>query len=389
MIVLHTLNAFKAMGVQIEESKNKIIINGHGLNSLKKPEKNIYLGNSGTSARLLTGLLASQNFTSILKGDNSLSSRPMLRIIDPLLSMNAEIKSNNGKLPIKIIGKKLQKFNHEVSVPSAQIKSGLILACLNTQGKSTIIENNITRDHTEIMLESFGADIEIIKNTELTKITINGEKELSAKNIQVPSDLSSSAFFIVATLINPNSKIKLNNININPTRDGILRALKIMGANIEIINKRNINNENVADIIVSSSNLKGCELDESIAKLMIDEYPILSIAASFANSPSIFKGLGELRIKESNRLELIRLNLKKCGIDCEVHGDDMYINPLKNSEPKDKFIITNFDHRIAMSFSIMGSKIGGLIIKDPESINTSFPDFVNLYNSVGGNIIEK
>ena len=198
--VLHTLNALKTLGVKIEKSNNKIIIYGKGLNSLKKPNKNIYLGNSGTSARLLTGLLASQTFESILEGDKSLSSRPMARIMDPLKLMGAEFENISGTLPLKIIGKKLNKSTIEIEIPSAQIKSGLILAALNTEGVSHIIEKNITRDHTENMLKSFGADINIEKNNNETSIYIKGKQELKSNNINVPSDLSSSAFFIIAAL---------------------------------------------------------------------------------------------------------------------------------------------------------------------------------------------
>ena len=215
-----------------------------------------------------------------------------------------------------------------------------------------------------------------------------GKKELKAKNINVPSDLSSSAFFIIAALINKNSKIKLNQINLNPTRDGVLRALKKMGAKINIKNKKQINDEVVGDIIVESSNLIGCTLSKDMAKLMIDEYPILSIAAAFAKSPSIFKGLGELRVKESDRLELIRLNLNRCGCYCKIINDDLYIDPTKQTRIKNKKIKTNFDHRIAMSFAVMGSKIGNLTIEEPECISTSFPSFVSQFNKIGGNIIE-
>ena len=201
--------------------------------------------------------------------------------------------------------------------------------------------------------------------------------------------MSSSAFFIVAALINKNSNIKLKNININPTRKGILTALEKMGANINITNNRFINKEPVADIFVKSSKLHGCELDEKFAKLMIDEYPILSIAAACANSPSMFKGLGELRLKESNRLELIKTNLIRCGCFCEINGDDLFIDPLNKTKVNKKNIKTDFDHRIAMAFAVMGSKIGNLSIEDPESIKTSFPTFVNEFNKAGGNIIEK
>ena len=385
--VLHTLNAFKTLGVKIEKLNKKIIIYGKGLNSLKKPNKNIYLGNSGTSARLLTGLLSSQTFETILEGDHSLSSRPMARIMDPLKLMGAKFENVTGTLPLKIIGKKLNKSKIEIKIPSAQIKSGLILAALNTEGVSHIIEKHITRDHTENMLMSFGADINIEKKNNQTSIYVKGKKELKSNNINVPSDLSSSAFFIIAALINKGSKINLNNININPSRDGILKALKKMEAQISIKNERTVSGEIVADLQVEYSNLIGCELDAEMAKFMIDEYPILSIAAAFAKGTSVFRGLKELKVKESNRLELIRLNLKNCGCDCEVINDDLIIRPSKEYIPKNNKIRTDFDHRIAMSFAVMGSKIGNLIIDDADSINTSFPNFIEKFNNAGGNIL--
>ena len=385
--VIHTLNAFKALGVKIEKSNDKIIIYGKGLNSLKKPNRNIYLGNSGTSARLLTGLLASQTFESILEGDHSLSSRPMSRIMDPLKLMGAEFENTSGTLPLKIIGKKLNKLTIEIEIPSAQIKSGLILASLNIEGINHIIEKNVTRDHTENMLKSFGADINVEKKNNQTSIYIKGRQELRANNIDVPSDLSSSAFFIIAALINKGSKINLNNININPTRDGILKALKKMGAKINIKNQRTLSGEIVADLYVEYSNLVGCELDAEMAKFMIDEYPILSIAAAFAKGTSIFRGLKELKVKESDRLELIRLNLVNCGCDCQVINDDLIIRPAEKYIPKNNIIRTDFDHRIAMSFAVMGTKVHNLVIEDAESINTSFPNFIEKFNNAGGNIL--
>lgn len=382
--VINTLNAFSLMGVKIIKERKKLIIHGKGLSSLKQPKKNIYLGNSGTSARLLTGLLAGQQFKSTLTGDKSLSMRPMGRIVKPLEKMNSQITMNNNLLPLEIDGKELIGTTIDIKIPSAQIKSGVILAALNATGKTHIIENNITRNHTEIMLESFEADISIKNENEKKIITIAGKKELKSKNIDVPSDLSSSAFFIVAALINDNSHIILENININPTRNGILIALKKMGANISIFNRKISNNEEVCDIEVISSNLNGCELDAQIAKLMIDEYPVLSIAASFANSPSVFKGLAELRVKESDRLKLILINLRRCGVNTEIKGDDLYIYPSKNYDIKNNNIQTDYDHRIAMAFAVMGSKIGPLKINESDSIKTSFPTFIYEFNKIGG-----
>ena len=384
--VLHTLNAFKAMGVEIIENKDKIIIHGKGLNSLNKSKNEIYLGNSGTSARLLTGLLSSQKFTSVLTGDQSLSKRPMKRIADPLTEMNAKIYTTNGTLPMTIESSNLKSTNIDLTIPSAQIKSGILLAALNTQGETTITENKVTRDHTEIMLSSFGANIEVNFEDRKKIIKIIGQNELFSNNIDVPNDLSSSAFFIVAALINNNSKIILKNINNNPTRNGIILALNKMGARIKIFNERSNNNENLCDLEVISSNLNGCELGPEFADLMIDEYPILAIAASFANSPSIFRGLKELKVKESDRLKLILLNLQNCGVECKSENDDLFIYPAKNYKIKKNFIKTDFDHRIAMAFSVMGTKLGPLNIEDSDCINTSFPTFKTEINNLGGKI---
>ena len=384
--VLHTLNAFKTMGVNIEEHKEKIIIRGRGLNSLKESNNEIYLGNSGTSARLLTGLLSSQKFKSVLTGDDSLSSRPMKRITDPLSEMNAKIYTTNGSLPITIERSKLKPAKINLTIPSAQIKSGLLLAALNIEGETHIIENKVTRDHTEIMLESFGANIEIQNSDNKKIIKIFGKKELVPNNIDVPNDLSSSAFFIVSALINDNSNITLKKINNNPTRNGIILALKKMGAKIKLYNNRKNNDENICDIEVVNSKLKGCELGPEFADLMIDEYPILAIAASFADTPSVFRGLKELRVKESDRLNLILVNLQNCGIQCKSEDDNLFIYPSKNYQLKNNFIKTDFDHRIAMAFCVMGTKIGPLNIQDAASINTSFPTFKNELNNLGGRI---
>ena len=387
--VLRTINAFKLMGVKIKEKNNCLLIYGKGLHSLSKPQNKINLGNSGTSARLLIGLLSAQNFDSFLFGDRSLSNRPMDRIINPLKKMGADIDTNKNKLPIIVRGTKLKGIRYELNIPSAQVKSGISLAALFLKDKTEIIEKNITRNHTEIMLKSFNADIEIKKNNQINHIIIKGNKELTPKNIIIPSDLSSAAFFIVGALINNDSKIYMKNININPTRIGFLTAINRMNGQVIIKNKKEVNGEITADINVKYSKLQGCELDKNITRLMIDEFPILSVAASFANSPSIFKGLEELKIKESNRLELIRHNLLNCGVHCEVKNNNLLIDPTKRFDCKSNIIKTNMDHRIAMAFAIMGTKLGvSLTIQDSEYINTSFPEFSNELNSVGGCLSE-
>ena len=387
--VINTLNAFKKMGVKIERYKDDINIIGNGLKSLKQPSNSIDLGNSGTSARLLTGLLAAQDFNSTIFGDKSLSKRPMERIINPLKLMGAKFESKEDKLPLKIIGQKLKNIDYRLKLPSAQVKSGLIFAALNIDGVTNIIEEKITRNHTEIMLESFESEIDITTFNQEKKISIKGNKNLKSRDISVPSDLSSASFFIVAALINKNSNININNVNLNSTRNGILLALEMMGANIVVKNKQINNGEVIGDLEIRSSNLRGCELNKEIADLMIDEYPILAIAASFANSPSLFKGLGELKVKESDRLELIRYNLSQCGVECKVTGEDLYINPKNKKTPINNMIKTDYDHRIAMSFAIMGTKLDTNIkIENSNCINTSFPNFIKSLNSIGGNLTE-
>jgi len=387
--ILRTINAFKLMGIKIEERNNKLIIYGKGLYSLSKPSHKINLGNSGTTARLLIGLLSAQSFNTYLFGDSSLTKRPMDRIIKPLHKMGADIESINNKLPIIIRGKKLKNIDYDLAIPSAQVKSGILLAALFVKEKTQIIEKEITRDHTEIMLQSFDANIEMKKINQSNYIIIQGQKELYPKNISVPCDLSSAAFFIVAALINNNSNVEMKNINLNPTRIGFLTAIKRMGGQFIIKNQKTINGEVIGDIQVKSSKLKGCELDKKMAKLMIDEFPILSIAASFASTPSIFKGLEELKVKESNRLELIKYNLENCGIYCKIFENDLFIDPTKKFIAKSNIIKTNNDHRIAMAFAIMGTKLGiNLKILDSEYIKTSFPGFINEINSLGGKLFE-
>jgi len=386
--VLKTLNAFKNLGVKIIKKRNKYIIYGKGLKSLKKPKKYLYLGNSGTSARLIIGLLSSQNFKTKLKGDKSLSKRPMSRVIIPLKKMGAKIDSKNNRLPLTVNGNlNLKSINYILPIASSQIKSCLILASLNTKGKSKIIENLPTRNHTELMLKNFNANITIRKKNNKNIIYIKGKKELKTSNINVPGDFSSASFFIVATLLIKGSKLNLKNINLNPTRTGLLRALIKMGANIKIKNIKNINSEKIGDIFIKYSKLKGCILDKKIVPTMIDEYPILSIAAAHAKTASKFKGLKELKVKESNRLIAISNNLSKFGAKCKLNDNEIIINPIKNKKNKIIVIDSKKDHRIAMSFIIMGMlSEKGVIVKGCEYINTSFPNFIKEIKKIGANI---
>jgi len=387
--VLSTINAIKSLGVKIHKKNNKLIIYGKGLKSLKIPKKELYLGNSGTTARLMSGILASQSFKSKLTGDRSLSKRPMDRIINPLKIMGANFKSNNKMLPLIIIGKKnLKPLNFRLTVPSSQIKSGLLFACLRVQGYSKIIETSITRNHTELMLKQFKANISITKKNNYKKIIIKGGKELKPCNIKVPGDFSSAAFFIVAALLVKGSHIKLKNINLNPTRTGLLKALTLMKGNIKLKNIKIINKERVGDIVVKYSKLKGCYLNNKFASTMIDEYPILSIAAANAKGSSKFTGLKELRVKESDRLMGISNNLKKFNIKCLVKNNGITIIPNINKKNRIVEINSKGDHRMAMSFAIMGMvSEKGVKINNSEYIKTSFPNFISKINSIGAKIL--
>ena len=387
--VHRTINALKKLGVKIYKKNNHTVVYGKGLNSLKKSKQKIFLGNSGTSARLLIGLLSNQNFNSLITGDQSLSKRPMKRIIDPINAMGGNIVSKKNLLPIAIkANKKMKPIKYRLKIPSAQIKSGILLASLNIKGNTIIIEPSLTRDHTEIMLKYFGANIKIRKINKNNIISIRGKKELKSSNIIIPGDFSSAAFFIVAALITKGSDITLKNININPTRTGMLKILLKMKANIKIKNRKVINGEKVGDIKVKYSILKGCKVSSKLAPIMIDEYPILSIAASNALGQSKFFGLKELKVKESNRLASIKNNLKKFNILTKVENDNLIIIPSKSKKKKPILIDSKKDHRIAMSFAIMGLVSSTkVIISDSKYINTSFPNFIKLLNKIGGKII--
>ena len=307
---LATLNAFKEMGVAIQREGTNVTIQGVGMNGLKEPTKPLNLGNSGTSIRLMSGLLSAQTFDSVLCGDESLSSRPMGRVINPLQEMGADISGNDSKPPLVIKGgKQLSAIEYTLPVASAQIKSCLLLAGLYSEGTTSIIENGISRDHTERMLKGFGYDVISSPN----KISLLGGGTLKGCEIEVPSDISSAAFFMVAGCISENSSIHLNSVNINPTRTGVIDILKLMGGNIELSNERLQAGELIADIKVTSSRLKGIEIPENLVPLAIDEFPVLFIAASCAEGETILTGAKELRVKESDRIQAMAVGLPRLG----------------------------------------------------------------------------
>jgi 3-phosphoshikimate 1-carboxyvinyltransferase len=378
---LLTLKAFQDMGIKIEHKNDDVIIYGSGLYGLKKPLKKIYLGNSGTSMRLMSGILAAQNFDSELFGDKSLTKRPMDRIIKPLNLMGASIKSNNGKPPLIIKGRgKLKNINYTLPVASAQIKSCILLASLYSEGQTCINEPIKTRDHTEIMLNFFGYKV----NTNNNKICINGGKELVAPNqIKVPGDISSAAFFIVAAIISKNTDITLIDINVNPARTGIINILQLMGANIELINKRKLYGELIANIKVKSSNLKAIKIPKELISSAIDEFPAIFIAASCAEGETILTDAKELRVKESDRIKSMNDGLTILGIKTKVTDDGIRITGGDFKKPTDT-IQSYDDHRIAMAFAIASLKCKHAIkINDIDNISTSFPNFIELANLSG------
>ena len=382
---LATLNAFKEMGVAIQREGTNVTIQGVGMNGLKEPRKPLNLGNSGTSIRLMSGLLSAQTFDSVLCGDESLSSRPMGRVINPLQEMGADISGNDSKPPLVIKGgKQLSAIEYTLPVASAQIKSCLLLAGLYSEGTTSIIENGISRDHTERMLKGFGYDVISSPN----KISLLGGGTLKGCEIEVPSDISSAAFFMVAGCISENSSIHLNSVNINPTRTGVIDILKLMGGNIELSNERLQAGELIADIKVTSSRLKGIEIPESLVPLAIDEFPVLFIAASCAEGETILTGAKELRVKESDRIQVMADGLTSLGINNEVLEDGIRISGGEFKKQTNS-IRSHHDHRISMAFAIASvrSKFD-IEIEGVDNVKTSFPNFIELANSIGMKITQ-
>ena len=378
--VVSTMNAFQSMGVEIHRNDENIIIHGVGIDGLKKPKKSLYLGNSGTSMRLISGILAAQEFDSELSGDESLSSRPMGRVISPLTKMGAIIESNDGKPPLKIKGgQKLKGLSYDSPIASAQVKSCILLAGLYADGETCVSEPAPTRDHTESMLKGFGYDVKVNNN----RICLKGHGKLKAKKIQVPSDISSAAFFMVAASIAPKADITLESVNVNPTRTGVVDILKLMGANIDISNKREIGGELLADIRIQSAELSGITIPEDLIPLAIDEFPVLFIAASCAKGETILTGAKELRVKESDRIQVMADGLMSLGVSCEVLEDGIVIKGGEYRQPS-SVIKSHHDHRISMSFAVasLRSKFN-IEIDDVENVRTSFPNFAELANSAG------
>ena len=380
---LSTMRSFRAMGVEIEHSgEGKVRIHGVGLHGLKQPDAALDLGNSGTSMRLMAGLCAGQNFNVTLTGDASLSTRPMRRVTDPLHEMGATIgATEKGTPPLEINGaSKLKGITYTLPMASAQVKSCLLLAGMYAEGKTCVTEPAPTRDHTERMLQGFGYKVD---RDGPTACLVGGGK-LTATNIDVPADISSATFFMVGASIAEGSDILLENVGINPTRDGVISILKLMGADITLTNKKEICGEPVADIRVKSAQLKGIDIPEELVPLAIDEFPAIFVAAACAEGVTRLTGAEELRVKESDRIQVMADGLAILGIDVEPTADGIVIQPgtFKGGE-----VDSHGDHRIAMSFSMAALRsTGDIKINDCDNVNTSFPHFIELARQSGLNI---
>ncbi|MBL6621544.1 MAG: 3-phosphoshikimate 1-carboxyvinyltransferase [Rickettsiales bacterium] len=386
--VLATLNALQKMGVPINKKEDNYEIFGSGFHSLISPKQELNLQNSGTGVRLLMGLVSTQDLQVTFTGDNSLSSRPMARVTDPLSKFLVKFNLRDGNfLPAHINGNAdAIAINYKINIPSAQIKTALILAALHANGTSEIIETKLTRDHTELMMQYLGfpIDCKIVEKQKIIKIKGN-QDNIKARNIKVSSDPSSAAFLIAAALLAPESDITINNVIINPHRIGFFETLKEMGAKIQYLNIRNESGEEIADIRAKYSKLNGIEIAAEKAASMIDEYPILSVIATQAEGKTTMYGLKELRVKESDRLAAIIKNLEICGVKTKSGEDWLTVEYTKKIKAKN-IIKTYDDHRIAMSFLILGLvSEEGLAIDDASMINTSFPEFFDKLNQLGIN----
>ena len=386
--VLATLEAFRAMGVQAEgPNDGELTIHGVGMRGLKQPEHDLDMGNSGTAMRLMSGILAAQSFSSKLVGDESLTGRPMRRVTVPLESMGARCATDdNGCPPIHIRGvETLEPIDYKLPMASAQIKSAVLLAGLYAQGETSVTEPAPTRDHTERMLKAYGYDCETEKvNDEVSTIRLTGGGQLTAANIDIPSDISSAAFFMVAASIVPDSVLVLKHVCINPTRTGVIDVLKAMGADIRIIKPRSIGGEPVADIEVHYAGLKGVEIDPKLVPLAIDEFPVICVAAACAEGVTTISGAEELRHKESDRIAAMVKGLRAIGVEVEERKDGMVVTGGMISGGE---VETFNDHRIAMSFAVAGGvSEGPIVVKEADHVATSFPNFVELARKAGLNI---
>lgn len=369
---LSTISCFQKMGIEIEETENEILVHGKGLHGLSAPKEILDAGNSGTTTRLISGILAGQNFSCDLTGDASIQKRPMKRIMTPLSMMGADITSvhNNGCAPLHIKGAPLKGISYQSPVASAQVKSCVLFAGLYADGKTSVTEPFLSRNHSELMLSSFGAPVQTCGTT----ATIEPEPVLTAQKVEVPGDISSAAFFIAAGLLIPGSELLIKNVGINPTRDGILRVCRQMGANLELLNTRTQCGEPVADILVKHSELNGTVIEGDLIPTLIDELPVIAVMAACANGETIIRNAEELKVKESNRLEIIVHHLSEMGCDITGTEDGMII---RGGKPLHGAVLdSHLDHRIAMSFAVAGLVADGETeITNADCVNISYPGF--------------
>lgn len=376
---LATLNAFRSMGVDIDDDGETLSIKGKGLHGLVEPSDVLDCGNSGTSMRLMTGLLAGQSFFSVLTGDKYLRNRPMKRIIDPLERMGAAINGRAGgdKAPLAIVGKELFGIRHDSTVASAQVKSAIMLAGLYASGETVVVEPHLSRDHSERMFRYFGADIEA--GGQMVKV--RGGRELEGRDIVVPGDISSAAFFMVAALIVPGSELLIRGVGVNPTRTGVIDILTGMGGSLELLDRREISGEPVADILVRASRLKGIEIGGELVPRAIDEFPVICVAAAHASGRTVIRDARELRVKETDRIAAMAVSLRSAGVEVAETEDGMEISGLERL----RGCVTDScgDHRIAMSMLVAGlAASGGITVRDVDCIGTSFPNFIPLLEGV-------
>lgn len=373
---LASLNAMRAMGVTIERpSAARVIVHGVGLHGLKAPAGDLDMGNAGTAMRLSMGLLAGQSFATQLVGDVSLSKRPMERAAAPLRLMGAVIDTTHGKPPVRIHGAgPLTAIDYDLSVPSAQVKSAILLAGLYARGVTTVREHAITRDHTERMLRAFGVEVH---STMGVQASLTGPSTLRACSIDVPGDISSSAFFLVGAVLAAAPRVVIKNVGINPTRIGVIEILKLMGARIELTNTRVLGDEPVADLVVEKSPLKGIDVPVEWVPLAIDEFPAIFVAAACASGTTRVTQAAELKVKESDRIGVMAAGLQALGIPCEVLADGMVIHGSDDPHPfKGGWVDSHGDHRIAMAFAMASLRSSGVIeIADTANVATSFPSF--------------
>src|SRR5579862_2894486 len=391
--VLATAAALRMMGAGIVRAEDgRWLVDGVGVGGLAEPDDVIDLGNSGTSARLLLGILASHPFTAFVTGDASLRRRPMGRVITPLSRFGAQFQGRDGgRLPLAVTGARSPvPIVYELPVPSAQVKSAVLLAGLNTPGATSVVEPQQTRDHTERMLGHFGAKVTVeAEPGGGRRITVIGHPELIAAPITVPGDPSSAAFPLVAALIVPGSEVRIANVGLNPSRTGLFLCLEEMGADITFENRREAGGEPVADLYVRAGRLTGADIPASRAPSMIDEYPILAVAAACARGRTRMRGLAELRVKESDRLAGIAEGLSRCGVRVAVEGDDLIVDGIGGPPAGGALIETQLDHRIAMAFLVLGLAANEPVrIDDARPIRTSFPDFVPLMTRLGAEFRE-